>query len=291
MNIKIKSGDLFSFTTVEENRYGLIQVISKGKIGVNVRVFYNVFTDLSNDKVHLILENEGFYYLKDFYEYDLLKKSQSYLGNYKIPIKVKMPKYMRVSERKLNGTLIWYIVDTKTSKITKTFNVFDDELRDLSPAKTWGIDYIRKRWEDKFTLKTWDSYMEDKWYRDYLIKYDPSKRIEQQKVTISKIRDSKPTIIWKKNIEHHLNISNLSESVIEEIDKLLDEYLEEIEKCNSETLNEITNSLIINLNEINNKNHCIETEESEQLLEFITKVQQFLGFNKGSEDYSSIRSW
>lgn len=291
MSIKLKSGDLFSFTTVEKNKYGLIQAISKGKTGINVRVFYNVFTNLLNDKIHRILENEGFYYLKDFYEYELLNQSQTYLGNYKITVNVQMPRYMRISERKGNGSLIWYIVDTNTSKITKTFNVFDDELRELSPAKTWGIDYIRKRWEDKFTLQTWDNYMEDKWYSDYLIKYEPSKLLKQQKLTLSKLRESKPTILWKKNAKKHLNILSLSETVIEEIDRLLDGFLEDIEKSNLETSNEVTKALIKKLNEINDIHHCIETEEGEQLIEFITIVLQTIGFNNVSEDYSSIRSW
>lgn len=290
MNIKLKIGDLFSFTTSEKNKYGLIQAVSKGEIGINVRVFCNVFTDLSHSNIKRILEFEGFYYLKDFYEYELLNKSQAKLGNYKIPSKIEIPRYMRISERKLNGDLIWYIVDTNTSRITKTFNVFNEELRFLSPAKTWGIDYIKKRWEDKFTLQTWDNTLEDKWYTDYLIEYEPNKLLEKEKMTLSKIRKLKPTIIWKNNAKQILN-NNLSEGIIDEIDRLLDSFLEDIEKPNLDSINEITKKLINELNSINDIHNCIETEESEQLLDFITTALQTIENKKDIDDYSSIRTW
>lgn len=291
MNIKLKTGDLFSFTTSEKNKYGLIQAVSKGKIGVNVRVFCNVFTDLSYNNIKRILEFEEFYYLKDFYEYELLNKSQAKLGNYKIPTNIEIPQYMRISERKLNGDLIWYIVDTNTSRITKTFNVFNEELRSLSPAKTWGIDYIKKRWEDKFTLQTWDNNLEDKWYTDYLNKYEPNKLLEKEKIALSKIRKLKPTIVWKKNAKQILNNYNLSEGIINEIDRLLDNFLEDIEKSNLDSINEITKKLINELNSINDIHNCIETEESEQLLDFITTALQTIENKKDIEDYSSIRTW
>jgi len=291
MNIKLKSGDLFSFTTLEENKHGLIQVISKVKQGFNVRVFFNVFTNLSHDNIHLILEDEEFYYIRNFYEFELLNKSQAYLGNYKISNNVKMPRYMRISERKINGDLKWYIVDTETSKITKTFNTFEEELRELSPANTWGIDYIKKRWRDKFTLQTWDNILEDKWYNDYLIKYEPNKLLKKQELTFLKIRESKPTIVWKSNAKQHLNNPGLSETVITEIDILLDNFLEDIGKKNLESTHDITKTLIKNLNTINNIHNCIETTESEQLMNFIADVLQTIEFTNSIEVYDSIRNW
>ena len=82
---------------------------------------------------------------------------------------------MRASERKLNGDLIWFIIDVDKGKVVKKLKRFEDELIGLSPYRTWGIEYIKRRWSEKFSLDQWNDDLENKWYINYL------KTIEQDK--------------------------------------------------------------------------------------------------------------
>ena len=75
---------------------------------------------------------------------------------------------MRANERKLNGDLIWYIIDTDTGKVVKKNKRFANELLELSPYRTWGIDYIKTRWNEKFSLDKWTDDLENQWYVNYL---------------------------------------------------------------------------------------------------------------------------
>ena len=81
---KMQEGDLFSFQLNNSNKYGLIQIISKQNDVYKVRVFEKVFSCLTNDEIDSIINSQDFYYLKRFYENDLIKYGK-YIGNFSIP--------------------------------------------------------------------------------------------------------------------------------------------------------------------------------------------------------------
>ena len=169
----ITSGDIFVFLV--DSKYGLIQVIEKSKtVGYNVRVFCDLIDKTDNKTIECIINNGNFYYLKNFYEYDLTTKSEFQIPH-ELSDKIMLPKYMRASERKLNGDLIWFIIDVDKGKVVKKLKRFEDELIGLSPYRTWGIEYIKRRWSEKFSLDQWNDDLENKWYINYL------KTIEQDK--------------------------------------------------------------------------------------------------------------
>ncbi len=167
---KIKSGDIFVFSV--GSKYGLIQVIEKSEIaGYHVRVFCDLIDQTNKKTIASIISNGSFYYLKDFYEYDLTNKSECRIS-YKLSHGIKMPRYMRASERKLSGDLIWYVMDVDEGKVVKEFKCFDEELATLSPVRTWGIEYITLRWNEGFSLDKWNDDLENKWYANYLKHYE-----------------------------------------------------------------------------------------------------------------------
>ena len=162
----IKSGDIFVFQT--NLKYGLIQVVEKSKVaGYHVRVFCDLIDNLESKTIEGLINNGDFYYLRDFYEYELINKSECKIS-YELSVDAIMPKYMRANERKLNGDLFWYIIDTNTGKVVKKIKRFANELLGLSPYRTWGIDYIKTRWNENFSLDKWTDDLENQWYVNYL---------------------------------------------------------------------------------------------------------------------------
>lgn len=281
MNI-IKIGDIFVFRV--ESKYGCIQVIEKSHVvGYHVRVFCDLIDKIDDNLIKINADNSSFYYLKSFYEYTLLNKSE-YKLNYKNLNDVKMPKYMRTSERKLNGDLFWYIVDVSSGKVKKQYTSFNDELINLSPNNTWGIEYIKRRWLENFTLNTWDDNLENKWYLEYLKKYEPEKLsnfvAEAQNQTIIKdwtFNENMPTPLLIELKEHFT---------------AFEKYLSN-KKKNYNYVNEKITDLIKKLNSLNDKYNFISTQESEEILEYINyllNLYQYDQYNK-YVDMDKLRRW
>jgi len=289
MSNSAKPGDVYSFETNIENEYGIIQVISRGKIGINIRVFYDLIRELADTNLNSMIESNNFYYIRDFFEYELLNKSNMFLGNYKIPSFVKMPRYMRLSERQ-NSKLSWYIIDTDTSKTTSASNVINSDFDKLSPANTWGIDYIKKRWQEGFTLSKWSDF-EELWYQKYLEKYEPEILKNNDTLDCLKFKKIKPTIIWKKYFDKNGEVSELRKPAIDEIDQRLDVFIDSIELDNLNSINKALDKLMNELNVINQKYSFIETEESEKLIEFIESILQTSEFYDDVDDYNRLRNW
>lgn len=216
--------------------------------------------------------------MKRFYENDLIKQGK-YIGKFDIPSFVSFPKYLRSSERKANGKLVWYIFDSATGAIVKTFNKFDKSLEKLSPNRAWGIEYIKLRWQEEFTLSKWNDNLENKWYFNYLKQYEPDKINKKNKHFIGE----NPTSNWtymdekaKENINNLLNIFTV---------ELLNKY-----KTNNDIKFAI-NKLINDLNKINLIYSCIGTIESEDLLEYLASVLSFIGDEDKFEIIDKKRQW
>ena len=198
----ISKGDVFAFSLDAQKKYGLIQIIGNSYAGFNVRVFYNPIEDFSSATICKIIQGKQFYYLRNFFTPLLVNEPDNYLGNYSLPPHVIMPRYMRSSERKENGKLYWYVFDVIAKKLVKTYTRFDEQLRELSPANSWGIEYIKKRWEENFTLENWHD-LENQWYLAYLQKYEPE-RLDK------KFKKPSPTTLWKKNKQVFLKFDSQS---------------------------------------------------------------------------------
>ena len=165
----IKPGEVFCLFLDEKQQYGLIQVFGKTKLGYNIRVFYNLVNEIDFNTINAIVNTKDFYYIKDFYKSDLLIGCVNRLGKFNVPEFVDVPKMTRYSQRKPNGNLCWHILEG--GKYVKTYEKCEDELKTLSPEAVWGIQYIKRRWIDGFTLENWNE-LEDKWYREYLELYE-----------------------------------------------------------------------------------------------------------------------
>ena len=165
--LQIRRGSVYAFFLKERNQYGLIQALNKGKIGGrNVRIFYDLVDDLDAKTIEDVIRSDRFYYIHNFYPADLVATS-SHLGRFVIPDFVTTPRYMREAERQPDGRLFWYVMEDL--RLVKTYEGFDETLKPLSPAVTWGIHSIKICWLDGFTLDNWHELME-KWYQDSLYK-------------------------------------------------------------------------------------------------------------------------
>ena len=160
----IRKGDVFLFAV--NGKYGLIQVIEKGKIaGYNVRIFYDLIENIDIKSINNIVCNSDFYFIKNFYKHDLLYKSYSKIS-YKLTDKIIVPRYLRSCETDTNDKVIWYVIDSKKGQVVNVYKEYSNELDDLSPSETWGIEYIIKRWSEGFTLKKWNDFRNE-WLLDY----------------------------------------------------------------------------------------------------------------------------
>lgn len=161
--------------------------------------------NIDNESIDKLIRRGKFYFIKNFYKGDLL--NAEYKRYITEEIQIRTPKYMRSSERKINGKIIWYIIDTDDGKVIKKFSSFSKELIDLSPSEAWGIEYIKLRWQENFTLEKWNDFLENKWYMNYLRLYEPEKLCFQNKKFLEL---PKPTSFW--NIENKEIIKKLIHS-------------------------------------------------------------------------------
>ena len=157
---KIKNGYIFLYKV--EDKIGLIQIINKTSVGYNVRVFYDLIN--TYEEINDILNSDRYYFIKNFYTFDLLKAND--ILSCKINKSIKMPILMRTCEWNKNDKLIWYVINVKKRKVIKQYDIYHEELKDLSPEETWGIEYIIRLWKENFTLKNWND-LSIKWFTNW----------------------------------------------------------------------------------------------------------------------------
>ncbi len=276
--MSVKSGDLFIFQV--NDKYGVIQVIEKSKIsGYNVRVFCDLIEEISDNLIDTLMQSNRYYFIKDFYSNDLMKcvcKKSRYIDD-----KIIMPKYMRSSERKVNGNIVWYIIDVKTGCTIKKFNSFDEELKDLSPAEIWGIEYIKKRWLEDFDLEKWNDKLLDIWYLNYLKKYEPEK---VYKFHINQMKNNSILEKWDKE-------KRISQELFELLEICFNDFINGISILNNSNKDKLLKHFIIKLNKLNEKFNFIQTIEREELVEYINYL---LSVNEIVDDNDIIdkhRNW
>ena len=273
--MKIKSGEVFTFYIKQKKQYGIIQVLEKGKAGgYNVRVFYHLFNDANEMTINAVVCTCDYYYIKNFYPADLVRTGKS-AGCFIIPKSVCTPTIMRASERKANGALYWYVMND--TGVIETFREFNDRLIPLSPANTWGIQYIKLRWLDGFTLANWH-LLEEKWYNEYLKTHEPHRFLKKEKELL--LRE------WKKT-------GRLSTDAFEKLDFLLSDFTKQIfeNKKNSLVVEQKTEELIENLNLWNIEYQFLETEESAALVEYICDVLKSYDCSYDIDMIDRSRQW
>lgn len=169
---KTRRGSVYAFFLKERNQYGLIQALDKGPNGGrNVRIFYDLLDDLDDKTINSLIQSDRFYYLADFLPHSLVHSDKA-LGRFPIPDLITMPRFMREMEWQEDGRLFWYVMENLC--VVKVYEQFDETLKSLSPASSWGIQYVQKRWIEDFTLENWHE-LAIKWYEDYLREYEPEK--------------------------------------------------------------------------------------------------------------------
>lgn len=287
-NDNIKSGDLFAFA--ENNKFGLIQAIKKSTAGFWVRVFYFLQDNLSEDNILKIVSGSDFYYLDNFFE---LTKAEKYLGNYQLPQFVELPQFMRSCERKTSGNLIWYITNVSNGKVAKILKKFDTELAPLSPSENWGIDYIKKMWQANFTLNSWNSEFMDTLYLSYLKEFEPERFNSRRDLNFSSIKETMPTKKWKESLSIDSPSTNLTKDAVQIIEKQLINFFTTVQSniSGTDAIEVATKQVILDLNAINKKYSCIETEESEEILEFLSNVLKVISEGHILDSFEDLRTW
>lgn len=274
---KIQPGELFIYQI--DSKYGVIQIIEKSKLaGYNVRIFCDLLDDITDDRLNLIVQSDNYYFIKDFYESHLTNKSNYRMINY-LPNKLTMPKYMRSCERKINGKLVWFIINVNNGKVLKKFNTFNNELINLSPAETWGIEYIKTRWLENFTLDKWHIF-EEKWYMNYLKEHENSNFKEFNEMLIKKI-----CLMDEWNDKYPSEVMSV-------LKRAFDEFQEKLSFSNVNSIkNTILENLINTLNKINEEYSFIGTIESEKLIEYIQSILEISNISDDEDIIDKCRKW
>ena len=284
----ISKGKVFSFYIEELSKYGLIQIINCIDGLVNIRVFYYPTDDLSFENIEKIVNSKDFYYIRHFFEFQF-KKATNDLGVFAIPDFVRFPKYMRCNERKRNKDLIWFLVDIESTGkefVVKTFKKYDDSLKCYSPSDHWGIEGIINMWIEGFTLEKWNDEFENSLYYKWLEKYYPDEIDSKIFFKKDQLLKMKPTNSWKKE-------EYIAKEIIEKTDERFDLFINALCKKNlsQEKVNLEIEKMIVFLNKLNMKQNFIETEESEQIVDFINKVLESFQYDDESDIIDSLRSW
>lgn len=273
--MRIKFGEVFAFYVEQKKQYGIIQVLGKGKInGYDVRVLYYLIDNIDDVTIKNAIQTIDFYYIKNFHTNDLLTLGKR-LGCFAIPEFVAIPRCMRESERKPNGDLYWYVMEDL--KVTKTFKKFNDVLKPLSPAVSWGIQYIIKRWLEEFTLDNWHE-LEEKWYNEYLKVQEPHKFFIRKKEAIIKQ--------FKKS-------GNISQEALKKLDILFSDFAKKLlaNKEDSLQVNQIVKTLVFELNIWNSLHNFIDTEESEIIIEYISTLLEIYDCAYALDVMDAFRDW
>lgn len=273
--MSIKTGEVFAFYVEQRKQYGMIQVLEKSKIGgYNVRVFYHLFDNFDSATINAVVKSNDFYYIKDFYQFDLTRSGKR-VGRYMIPETVITPRLTRESDRKQNGALHWYVMDD--TGVVETFTEFDNRLIPLSPAAAWGIQYIKQRWIEGFTLANWHELAE-KWYEEYLKAYEPHKFLKKEMESI---------------IERWKRTDRVPKEAFELLDVLLSTFTQQIckNKADSYAVEQKIQVLVEGLNAWNSQYHFIETEESEIILEYICDTLETYGCSYDFDLIDAYRQW
>lgn len=271
----VKIGEVFAFYLMQRKQYGIIQVLGNGKIsGYDIRVLYYLVNDINDITIETAIKTNDFYYIKNFHTKDLLGMGKR-LGRFEIPNFVSIPRYTREPERKPNGDLYWHIMEDLS--VIKTYKVFNDTLKPLSPAVSWGIQYIIQRWLEKFTLDNWHE-MEEKWYGEYLKKYEPNKFFKRKEEVV---------------IKQFKNNKNLPKEAQKKLDTLLSDFVKKllVNKKNKSQVNQIVMDLVFELNMLNSLHNFIETEEREVILEYVNDLLKSHDCTDALEVMDVFREW
>ena len=273
--MRIQSGEVFAFIFEEKKQHGIVQVLGNGKIGgYNVRVFYYLLDNIDDKTIETTIQNSNYYYINNFHPSALVRNGKR-LGRFPIPESVIPPRYMRECERKPNGDLHWYVMEDM--RVVKTFKRFDETLKSLSPAAAWGIQYIKMRWLDGFTLDNWHE-LEEKWYADYLKMYEPDKFLAEKKVP--------PFEQWAK-------CGRITQEPLQEIDLLFKTFIQPIsaQKNNATAAQASIRQLIEGLNTWSIQHNLIETEEREELIKYIYDILDTYHCKDLYDAIDSLRQW
>ncbi len=272
--MRIKYGEVFAFYIEQKNKYGIIQTLHWGGTGYNVRVFYHMVDNIEEKTINSIVRTMDFYYIKNFFEFDLLRTGKK-IGSFAVPEFVVLPKYTREAERKPSGELWWYVMEGLQT--VATYKVFDESLKLLSPASSWGIQYIKKRWIEGFTLENWHE-LEEKWYKEYLKVYEPHKVVNNNKKAILNL--------WK-------NTEIIPQEALTRLDKLLSTFAKQISKNakNTSKVNTSIEELVKELNILNSHYHFIETEERESIIEYIHSILEIYHCSDALDTVDKLRNW
>lgn len=153
---KIKRGDVFEVKTNQGRGY--VQYLKHDDFSCAlVRVFPKHFMEAPSDLANII-KNSEYYYVGYLVDYAYKEKLVDFVGNYKVPRHVTIPKKMMLMEN-YKGTYHWNIVDVKTLRRREANRNLTKD-RKLSPFGYWSHDILQLRIEQEWTPETWETFLD-----------------------------------------------------------------------------------------------------------------------------------
>jgi hypothetical protein len=151
---KVKCGDIFEITTTKG--YGYFQCVKETPVeeSETIRILPGVYQDVNEAKLDTLVNEKELYFISFPLKYALKKECVRYVGNFKVPASITVPKYYR-DILKIKGKFIcWHIVDSETLQRRSVEKLSEDEKR-LSPWGSWNDTLLAERIAEGWTLDKW----------------------------------------------------------------------------------------------------------------------------------------
>lgn len=151
---KVNYGDVFEIKT--SNGMGYFQLIKNATVDdcELIRVFRGTFDNEEDARIENLAATKEAYFIRFPLRYALKRKLVRYIGNYKVPDEVVIPRFFRSKDMVRGEFISWDIVDSETLK-RKLFKELSDEQKKLSPFGVWNDTLLAERIASGWSLEDW----------------------------------------------------------------------------------------------------------------------------------------
>ena len=151
---KIKFGDLFEIVTSRGLAYFQCVKESPATECELIRILPSITSNIEEVNFNRIVEEKEIFFIQFALKYAVKKKCVKFIGNFKVPEEVVVPRYFRSIHKIKHEFISWHIVDSETL-YRQSVQVLTDEQKKLSPWEIWNDTLLAERIAEGWTLDKW----------------------------------------------------------------------------------------------------------------------------------------
>ena len=151
---KVKKGDIFELHTNNGIAYFQCVKESPATEVETIRILPGIYVSLEQARLEDLVNKQETFFIKFPLKYGLKKKVIKFVGNYRIPNSVIVPRYYRDMHIVRGEFIAWHIIDSETYMI-QSVKELSEEQKKLSPAGMWNDTLLAERIAEGWTLENW----------------------------------------------------------------------------------------------------------------------------------------